>query len=186
MLEDVINETKKFVVSLIIPEEVLPQVAPLVRQFFSSVRTIKQRCSGAKPINFMIDEAARLGRFPELAELFSIGRGQGVTPIVFYQDDGQITRNLGQTGRTTIEANAALMIDLGGGIRDFETAKNRSQSLGFQTIHLDDPLTQNRAKNKAAEIERSVFLEGRTRFRLGWRYANLTTKRRIEPKCEKP
>lgn len=164
---------RKSIVSLIVPEELLGALAPVVRQFFSSVRTIKQRCPEARPVNFLIDEAARLGRFGELAELFSIGRGQGITPYVFYQDDGQITRNLGPTGKSTIEANAALMIDLGGGIRDFETARNRSLALGHQTIELDDPLIQTRAGAQGIEIMRQVHFEGADPFEAGLKMRQL-------------
>ncbi|MCB1469973.1 MAG: type IV secretory system conjugative DNA transfer family protein [Rhizobiaceae bacterium] len=163
----------KVIVSLIIPEELLETLAPVVRQFFSSIRTIKQRRPDAAPINFLIDEAARLGRFGELAELFAIGRGQGVTPYVFYQADAQIERNLGPTGKGTIEANAALMIDLGGGIRDFETARNRSLSLGYQTIEIDDPLVQTRAQSAASEMMRKVHLEGADPIEAGLRLRQL-------------
>lgn len=108
----------------------------------------------------MIDEASRLGSFEELKHIFSMWRGEGVTPIVFYQDDGQIERNLGPTGRTTLEANAGISIDLGGGIRDYQTAQNRSLSLGFQTIEVDDPLIQSRAESEARAIKRDVMLYG--------------------------
>ncbi|WP_291726975.1 type IV secretory system conjugative DNA transfer family protein [Leisingera sp. F5] len=160
-------------VSLILPEEVLEPLAPLVRQFFSSVRTIKQRRPDAPPVNLLIDEAARLGRFGELADFFAIGRGAGLTPWVFYQDDGQIVRNLGPTGKATIEANAALMLDLGGGIRDYETARARSNALGYQTITVDDPLTQMRGQSAALELKRKVLLEGADPFEAAYRLRQL-------------
>lgn len=163
----------KTIVSLIVPEELLEPLAPVVRQFFSAIRTVKQRTPSASPINFLIDEAARLGRFGELAELFSIGRGQGVTPYVFYQDDGQIARNLGPTGKATIEANAAIMIDLGGGIRDYETARNRSLALGNQTIEVADQLVQTRAQSEAADIWRKVHLEDADPVQAGLRLRQL-------------
>ena len=163
----------KTIVSLIVPEELLEPLAPVVRQFFSAIRTVKQRAPSVSPINFLIDEAARLGRFGELAELFSIGRGQGVTPYVFYQDDGQIARNLGPTGKATIEANAAIMIDLGGGIRDYETARNRSLALGNQTIEVADQLVQTRAQSEAADIWRKVHLEDADPVQAGLRLRQL-------------
>jgi type IV secretion system protein VirD4 len=172
-LEDVIAGHRKAIISLIIPEDMLEPLAPVVRQYFSAIRTIKQRKPDAPPINFMIDEAARLGRFKELEELFAVGRGQGITPYAFYQDDGQITRNLGATGKATIEANAALMIDLGGGIRDYETARNRSLALGHQTIEVDDPLIQARADAQGREIMRQVHLEGTDPVEAGLRLRQL-------------
>ena len=158
-LEELLKPGKK-IASLVISEELMRTLAPIVRSFVSSIRTLKSRRPDAPPITFLIDEAARLGRFEELADLFAIGRGQGTTPVVFYQSDRQIELNLGTTGRGIIEANAALMLDLGGGIRDYETARNRSLSLGYQTVQVADPLVQTRADSRAAEIMRQVHLEG--------------------------
>lgn len=162
-----LTEDQPVIVSLVIADDKLEPLAPLVRQFFSAIRTIKQRKPHTRPVNLVIDEAARLGRFGELAEFFSIGRGYGLTPYVFYQDDGQILRNLGPTGKATLEANAAITLDLGGGIRDYETAKARSLALGFQTIAVDDPLIQKRAEVAAAEAWRKVMLEGGDPYEAG-------------------
>lgn len=148
------------IVSLIIPDELLDVLAPLVRAFISAVRTAKKARPGAPPVHFLLDEAARLGRFGELAQMFAVDRSAGIIPYLFYQDDGQVVRNLGKTGKDTLEANAALMIDLGGGIRDFETAQARSQILGMQTVEVDDPLVQARAASAAQELKRKVLLEG--------------------------
>ncbi|WP_300016423.1 type IV secretory system conjugative DNA transfer family protein [uncultured Roseobacter sp.] len=164
---EVITGNRPVIVSFVIADDKLEPLAPLVRQFFSAIRTIKQRSPQARSVNLLIDEAARLGRFGELAEFFSIGRGYGLTPYVFYQDDGQILRNLGSTGKATLEANAAITLDLGGGIRDFETAKARSLALGFQTIAVDDPLIQKRAEVAAAEAWRKVMLEGGDPYEAG-------------------
>jgi len=164
---EVITDDAPVIVSLIIADDKLEPLAPLIRQFFSAIRTIKQRMPQSRPVNLLIDEAARLGSFGELAEFFSIGRGYGLTPYVFYQDDGQILRNLGPTGKATLEANAAITLDLGGGIRDFETAKARSLALGFQTIVVDDPLIQKRAEVAAAEAWRKLILEGGDPYEVG-------------------
>jgi type IV secretion system protein VirD4 len=171
-LEELLKPGKK-IVSLVIPEELLGPMAPLVRTFISSIRTLKARRPDAPPITFLIDEAARLGRFGELADLFAIGRGQGTTPVVFYQSDRQIELNLGTTGRGIIESNAALMLDLGGGIRDYETARNRSLALGYQTVQVADPLVQTRAESMAREIMRQVHLEAADPIEAGLRLRQL-------------
>ncbi len=129
------------IVSLIIPDELLDVLAALVRAFISAVRTAKKARPDAPAVNFPIDEAARMGSFGELAQMFAVDRSAGIIPYLFYQDDGQIARNLGKTGKDTLEANAALMTDLGGGHRDFETA-------------------QARADTAAQEIKRKVLFEG--------------------------
>ncbi|WP_170401520.1 type IV secretory system conjugative DNA transfer family protein [Ruegeria arenilitoris] len=171
---DVIAQSRgRVIVSFIIPDKLLGVLSPLVRQFISSVRLAKEARPDARPVYFQLDEAARLKRFEELAEMFAIGRSAGTVPIVYYQDDGQIARNLGPTGKRTIEANAAMMLDLGGGIRDFETAKARSEALGYQTIAVNDPLTQARGHAAAAELKRQVMFEGGDPYVAGLKLSQL-------------
>ena len=148
------------IVALILPDELLEVLAPVVRAFLSAVRTAKKKRPDAPQIHVLIDEAARMGRFGELAQMFAVDRSAGIVPYLFYQDDGQIIRNLGRTGKDTLEANAALMLDLGGGIRDFETAQARARMLGTRTVEVDDPLVQARAAAARQELQRKVLLEG--------------------------
>ena len=130
-LDVLLEDSKRPVfVFFVIPPELTEQSAPLIRQFFSTLRTLKQRKPSAPTINLVIDEAAQLGRFPEIAEFYSIGRGFGLSPLTIYQDIGQIERNLGPTGATTISASADLEVYLGGGISDLKTAEHLSRKLG--------------------------------------------------------
>ncbi len=171
---DVIARTHgRVIVSFVIPDKLLGVLAPLVRQFISAVRLAKEVRPDAKPVYFQIDEAARIKSFEELGEMFAIDRSSGSVPIVYYQDDGQIGRNLGPTGKRTVEANAGILLDLGGGIRDFDTAKSRSEALGYQTITVDDPLTQARGDAAAAELKRQVLLEGGDPYAAGLKLRQL-------------
>ncbi|MBJ3763855.1 TraM recognition domain-containing protein [Maribius pontilimi] len=106
------------------------------------------RGGDAPTLNLVIDEAAQLGRFPEIAEFYSIGRGFGLCPVCVYQDIGQIRNNLGPTGAMTLSASADIEVYLGGGISDLETARHLSAKLGNQTLELDDHLTQHRAQRE--------------------------------------
>jgi len=141
------------------PELIGTNAAP-IRQLFSTTRTLKQRAPGSPSVEFIIDEAAALGRFNEVADLYSIGRGMGVTPVAAYQDRGQITRNLGPTGAQTLSANAAAELILGGGVRDLATAQDISRRLGNQTVAVDDHLTQERAKQAKRELTHAVLFKG--------------------------
>ncbi|MEM7547588.1 MAG: type IV secretory system conjugative DNA transfer family protein [Pseudomonadota bacterium] len=143
-----------------LPPELIAQSAPLLRQFFSALRTLKQRRPSAPTINLVIDEAAQLGTFPEIAEFYSVGRGFGLSPLCAYQSLGQITKNLGPTGSMTLQASADLELYLGGGISDLETARLLSQKLGNQTLHLEDRLTQGRARRAKREAVRAALLGG--------------------------
>lgn len=143
-------------VFFVIPPELTEQSAPLIRQFFSTLRTLKQRKPSSPTMNLVIDEAAQLGRFPEIAEFYSIGRGFGLSPLCIYQDIGQIERNLGPTGATTISASADLEVYLGGGISDLKTAEHLSRKLGNETLALDDHLTRERAARAKREAVYAV------------------------------
>lgn len=147
-------------VFLMMPAELIAQNAALIRQCFSTMRTLKQRQPQAPTINLVIDEAAQLGRFSEIAEFYAIGRGFGLSPFCVYQDIGQIKHNLGQTGAMTLSASADIEVYLGGGISDLETAEHLSRKLGQQTIYLDDALTQERAGRAKREILHGTLFDG--------------------------
>ena len=159
---DVLTQSEAGPVSVfvIVPPDLIEPNAPVLRQCFSTMRTVKQRAPQAEPVTLVIDEAASLGPFPEIAEFFSIGRGLGVLPVCVFQDRGQAARNLGPTGAQTLSANAAIELFLGGGIRDLATAQDLSRRLGNQTIALDDKLTQARADRDRRVALRAALFEG--------------------------
>ncbi len=154
-------------VFMVMPAELIAQNAALIRQSFSTVRTLKQRAPQAPTINLVIDEAAQLGVFPEIAEFYAIGRGFGLSPLCAYHDIGQIKRNLGETGAMTLSASSEVEIYLGGGISDLETAQHLSRKLGQQTIHLDDHLTQERAGRAKREALRGALFDGQDALKAG-------------------
>ena len=159
---DVLTEqgNRPVYVFLIMPAELIAQNAALIRQFFSTLRTLKQRKPEAPPVNLVMDEAARLGRFPEIAEFYSIGRGFGLSPLAVYQDIGQIRENLGPNGAMTLSASADVEIYLGGGISDLETAQHLSRKLGQQTLSLNDALTNSRAARAKREMLHGMLFGG--------------------------
>ena len=154
------DDGRPVTVFLIMPAELIAQNAALIRQFFSTLRTLKQRKPSAPTVNLVMDEAARLGRFPEIAEFYSIGRGFGLSPLAVYQDIGQIRENLGPNGAMTLSASADVAIYLGGGISDLETAQHLSRKLGQQTLSLDDALTNTRAERGKREMLHGMLFGG--------------------------
>lgn len=154
-------------VFFVMPPEMTQQNAPLIRQFFSTLRTLKQARPDAPTLNLVIDEAAQLGPFPEIAEFYSIGRGFGLCPVCVYQDIGQIHKNLGATGAMTLSASADLEVYLGGGISDLETARMLSAKLGNQTLELEDHLIQQRAERSRREMLYEAFFGGADPVRTG-------------------
>lgn len=154
------DDGRPVTVFLMMPAELIAQNAALIRQFFSTLRTLKQRKPAAPTVNLVMDEAARLGRFPEIAEFFSIGRGFGLSPLAVYQDIGQIRDNLGQNGATTLTNSADVEVYLGGGIADLETAQHLSRKLGNTTLALDDSLTNERGKRAKREMLHGILFGG--------------------------
>lgn len=144
------NSDRPVFVFFVMPPEMTQQNAAIIRQFFSTLRTLKQTRPDAPTLNLIIDEAAQLGAFPEIADFYSIGRGFKLCPVCVYQDIGQIRKNLGPTGAMTLSASADLEVYLGGGISDLETARMLSAKLGNQTLALEDHLTQQRAQRARA------------------------------------
>lgn len=167
------NSTKPRYVFMIMPAELIAQNAAVIRQIFSTVRTLKQRAPHAPTINLVIDEAAQLGNFPEIAEFYAIGRGFGLSPLCVYQDLGQITKNLGPTGAMTLSANSDVEIYLGGGLSDLHTCEHISRRLGNQTLILDDPLIQARAAKNKREAVHAMLFDGADPLQTGTTLAHL-------------
>ena len=67
----------------------------------------------------------------------------------------------------TLSANAAVEVFLGGGIRDYQTAKMLSDRLGNQTITTDETLVQERAKHASRSALRAALFEGADPFKVG-------------------
>lgn len=143
-----------------VPPELTAQNAPFLRSIFSVMRTLKQRKPQSPTVNLVIDEAAQLGRFPEIAEFFSVGRGFGLSTLAVYQSWGQARTNLGPTGPQILSASADVEVYLGSGVSDLETAQTLSRRLGNQTLALDDKLTQMRAARAKREALHGMLFEG--------------------------
>lgn len=154
-------------VFFVIPVELTAQYAMLVRQFFSTIRILKQRKPSAPVIDLVCDEAALLGNYEDAAVLYTAGRGFGLSPFFVYQSLSQIERNLGPTGVSTLMASSDLKIFLGQGVSDERTATQVSRMLGQQTLHLPDPLVQERAVRGMDELTHSVLFEGTDPVRAG-------------------
>tara|TARA_R110002095_G_scaffold163558_1_gene141767 strand:+ start:535 stop:2181 length:1647 start_codon:yes stop_codon:yes gene_type:complete len=164
-------------VFFVMPPEVIQQNAAVIRQFFSTLRTLKQLAPDAPTLNLIIDEAAQLGSFNEIADLYSVMRGYGLCPLCVYQDIGQIHKNLGPTGAMTLSASADIEVYLGGGISDLETARHLSAKLGTQTIEVADPLTQHRADRQMREAMHDALFGKGNAMRTGLAMKSLDYER---------
>jgi len=97
-LEDVCNSSSPKIVFLMIPAEYLHQSAGCLRQFFTACMLYKSRAPGSRRLLMLIDEAAQLGAFQALQQLYTYGRGIGIQPWTFWQDKRQRTEYDGSRG----------------------------------------------------------------------------------------
>lgn len=152
-LEDVCNSSSPKIVFLMIPAEYLHQSAGCLRQFFTACMLYKSRAPGSRRLLMLIDEAAQLGAFQALQQLYTYGRGIGIQPWTFWQDIGQITHNFGPSGTDTFMASAQMRQFLG--TRDFSTARLISNMLGTETLEYNDTRLQEEAsRQKRLAVQR--------------------------------
>lgn len=154
-LEDVCNSSSRKIVFLMIPAEYLHQSAACLRQFFTACMLYKSRAPGSRRLLMLIDEAAQLGPFQALQQLYTYGRGIGIQPWTFWQDIGQIGHNFGATGTDTFLASAQMRQFLG--TRDYNTARLISNMLGTETLEYNDTRLQEEAtRQKRLAVQRAL------------------------------
>lgn len=157
-LEEVCTSSRPGIVFLMIPAEYLHQCAPALRLFLTAVMLYKTRSPGSKRLLMLIDEAAQLGAFQTLQQLYTYGRGIGIQPWTFWQDVGQIAHNFGPTGVDTFLGSSQMRQFLGA--RDFQTAKLISNMLGTETLEYNDTRMQEEAqRQKRMAAQRALMGE---------------------------
>lgn len=134
------------IVFMMIPAEYLHQSSPALRMFLSACMLYRMRHPGSKRLLMLVDEAAQLGSFQTLQQLYTYGRGIGIQPWTFWQDVGQIAHNFGPTGVDTFLGSSQMRQFLGA--RDYQTAKLISNMLGMETLEYNDTRLQEEAKRQ--------------------------------------
>lgn len=119
-----------------------------------SVRNI----TGTKP-TFYLEEAATCGKASFIRSAVSEFRKYFHTVLV-YQSPGQPVNIFGKAGAQELMESCGQHIYLGGGIRDFDSAKKLSDTIGKTTILLDDPMAQSDRKFKAQKTWRDSLIKG--------------------------
>ncbi len=115
----------------------------------------KARAPGSGRLLMLIDEAAQLGSFHALQQLYTYGRGIGIQPWTFWQDIGQIAHNFGPSGVDTFMGSSLMRQFLGA--RDAQTARLISAMLGTETLEYDDARLQETAqRQKRQAIQRAM------------------------------
>ena len=135
---------RPIIVFLMLPAEYLHQCAAVLRLFFTAAMLCKSRAPGSRRLVMLIDEAAQLGGFPALQQLYTYGRGIGIRPWTFWQDVGQIITNFGPTGIQAFLGSSQMRQFFG--VRDYQTAQLISNMLGTETLEYDDARMQEVAR----------------------------------------
>ncbi len=133
-------------VFIVIPAQYLSALAPANRAFFAAVMALKSRTPQAKRITFLVDEAAQMKKFDALENYQTYGRGIGIRTWSFWQDIGQIINHYGEAAlRSFVGSSGVLQMF---GLRDYTSAEELSQRLGYETLHYDDARMQMEARHR--------------------------------------
>jgi type IV secretion system protein VirD4 len=118
---------------LILPQERLVSLAPLMRMWIAS--TLRELSRGTaserNPVLFLIDEAAHLGHIQALEDAVTLMRGYGIRLWFFWQSLGQLTKCFGDRAPVFLD-NIDTQIYFG--INGYESAEAVSKRLGDATI----------------------------------------------------
>mgnify|MGYP001184951748 CR=1 FL=1 len=143
------------IVFLMLPAEYLHQCGSVLRLFFTAAMLYKSRAPGSRRLVMLIDEAAQLGSFPALQQLYTYGRGIGIRAWTFWQDIGQIVTNFGPTGIQAFMGSSQMRQFFG--VRDYQTAQLISNMLGTETLEYDDARLQEAARlQKRQAVQRAL------------------------------
>jgi type IV secretion system protein VirD4 len=120
----------------VIPAERLQTHSALLRLTFAMAARAMMRAPYAKkPVLFLLDEAAQLGKLDLLASGMALLRGYNAFLWPFFQNLGQIRSLYGEQAQTFL-ANAAVRIFLS--VQDLETAQLVSQMCGVSTLEFEE------------------------------------------------
>lgn len=154
---------------LVVPVEMIPLWAPVLKSLFVGCLIEKSREPEARRQLWILDECGQLGSFPVVPQMFTYGAGIGIQPYAVFQSTSQMDA-LAPQARQLITSSASLQMYFA--TRDLGSAKTVSEVLGTQTLRTDDPLTQSRAKLKKEQLM-AALLGGGDPFRLASQIAQL-------------
>lgn len=146
---------RPIIVFLMLPAEYLHQCGSVLRLFFTAAQLFKSRAPGSRRLVMLIDEAAQLGAFPALQQLYTYGRGIGIRPWTFWQDIGQIVSNFGPTGVAAFMGSSQMRQFFG--VRDYQTAQLISNMLGTETLEYNDARAQEAARLQKRQAVQRVL-----------------------------
>lgn len=143
--EELLSQTERFNVYIIVPAEYVSLWDIVIRMHFTCAFSFKSEAPNAPEQLWIIDEAATLGTNPMLERAFSIGAGMGIKPWAVFQSLEQMNR-IGKGAKDIILSSAAVRQFFG--IRDLESARTVSAMCGVSSLSYDDKLQQMQAAKR--------------------------------------
>ena len=152
------NHTSGLHLYLIVPAQQQAMMAPVLRLFYQVAMLYKARNAQAPRLHLFIDEAAQLGKADFLLQAYTYGRGIGIRTLAAWQDIGQIKSLYGADALSTMLGSSEARIF--SGIRDYDTAKYVSDTLGYETLEYDDEPRQQEAHNRKMQAIHETLSHG--------------------------
>ena len=120
-------------VYLVLPPERLVTLAPLMRMWLGTIIRLLSRgeASEKRPVLFLLDEAAHLGKMQVIEDAVTLMRGYGIRLWFFFQSINQLNRCFGDHAPTILEN---LDTQQYFGLASYEAAEELSKRLGDTTI----------------------------------------------------
>ena len=118
----------------VLPPERLGTLSPLLRLWLGSTLRILVRgpASEAKPVLFLVDEAAHIGRMQMLEDAITLMRGYGIRIWLFFQSINQLQKCYGDNAQTILDNLGTQQYF--GISNSFDTAEAISKRIGDCTI----------------------------------------------------
>ena len=106
------------------------------------------------PINFIIDEAPRLGHIPEVEAAFAMGAGQGIRVVYVCQDLGQVRKDYGDSWETFIGNSSQMVLSVGDNFTTqyFSQKADKTYSLDQKTKQKGDKKVEVMTPGEIAKI----------------------------------
>ncbi|WP_337173571.1 type IV secretory system conjugative DNA transfer family protein [Paludisphaera sp.] len=117
---------------LTIPEDQLHTQAALLRLWIVSLLRYLTRdgADESRPVLFLLDEAAHIGRFQALEDAISLLRGYGIRLFFFFQSVSQLKDCFGEPGKFLDNMDTQIYW----GLNDYASAEAVSKRLGKETV----------------------------------------------------
>jgi len=154
-LSGLVGQKQTVRLHLMPPAEFIQLWSPIIRTKFSRLMNLKSRAPQARRVLLLVDEAGQLGKADFLLRSFTFSRGAGVVVHAFFQDIGQIRRNLGRDAVISFLGSA--VVQQWSAARDYESAELISNKLGQETLIYNDEGAQARARKEARARAEAVF-----------------------------